>query len=204
MWVKQLEEFLKSLDLFLNQDKTYIKETKDGFVFLGVHFKNTQTAIENERFQKTISKLHLFAKEPLTLTQFIDKFNQYLEVLKHYYIKLINSKQQELLKDHIVSSITQKLYLQKKAKKINKVKMITELNKIKLYILYKEPKFIKNTIIKKVYTKIKEQNSNKKIQSKKTRVFQKALCCLDNSYSKHCNHLWYIQRKICNKKKKAK
>jgi len=169
----KLESFLESLSLKLNREKTYIKPTKDGFIFLGVFFRDTTTAIENTRFQKTISKLHSFAKEPLTLEQFIKKFNQYLEILEHYYFKLISPKQKELLKNHAISSIAQKLYYLKKAKKINKATMIKELSKFKLSSLFTNPKMAKHQIVQEVYTKLKLQNPAQKIKSKKQEYSKK-------------------------------
>jgi len=170
---KKLEEFLKSLELSLNKDKTYIKSTKEGFIFLGVYFKDTQTAIENERFQKVISKIHKFAKEPLTLAQFINKINQYLEILQHYYLKLINNTQKSLLQEHTISAISQKFYYLKKAKKINKVGILKELNQIKLHTIFKDTKSAKSSIVSNIYNRLKEKEIKQKIDSKKNEYSKK-------------------------------
>ena len=172
-FLKQLEQFLKDIDLYLNQDKTYIKQAKDGFVFLGVYFKNTQTAIENERFQKAISKIHKFAKEPLSLEQYISKINQYLEILQHYYLKLINQTQLSLLQEHIITSVAQKFFYLKKAKKINKVQILKELNKIKLYTVFQDAKQAKSSIVSQIYSRLKEKEIKQKVDSKKQEYSKK-------------------------------
>ncbi len=169
----KLKEFLKSINLQLNEEETYIKSVESGFAFLGVVFKNTQTAIENERFQKVISKLHSFAKEPLSLIEYIQKLNQYLEILEHYYFKLINQTQLNLLKEHLILSIVKKFYRLKKAKKINKKEIIKALGDIKLNILFQNPKEAKSLIISTIYSKLREKEINKKISSKKQEYSKK-------------------------------
>ena len=60
-----LDEFLKTLDLSLGEDKTKITHLKDGFIFLGVHFIGKNRFVDNERLQKSISNLHHIAKTKL-------------------------------------------------------------------------------------------------------------------------------------------
>ena len=115
-----LDEFLKTLDLSLGEDKTKITHVKDGFIFLGVHFIGKNRFVDNERLQKSISNLHHIAKTKLGFKAYIDDLNSYLMALKNYYLKIIipNSTQHQMLKEHLVESISQKVFQKKSNKKI--------------------------------------------------------------------------------------
>jgi len=67
----ELRKFLSTLKLTLKESKTTITHVKDGFEFLGVRFEGKQRFIENERFQKSISKIHAFGKSKQPFFSFI-------------------------------------------------------------------------------------------------------------------------------------
>lgn len=88
-----LEIFLSTLDLKLGSDKTYITSIKDGFNFLGIHFKGKQKIVNNERFQKTLSKFHKLSKTKSTLMKYTKDLNAYLFALNNYYLNIIEKIQ---------------------------------------------------------------------------------------------------------------
>jgi group II intron reverse transcriptase/maturase/CRISPR-associated endonuclease Cas1 len=115
-----LEKFLLTLDLNLESEKTKITHINDGFVFLGVNFVGKNRFVDNDRLQKSISKMHQISKTNIGFKGFIDDLNDYLLALKNYYLKIIqiNSTQHLLLKEHFVESISHKVFLTKSSKTI--------------------------------------------------------------------------------------
>ena len=115
-----LEKFLQTLDLNLESEKTKITHVNDGFVFLGVNFVGKNRFVDNDRLQKSISKMHQISKTNIGFKGFIDDLNDYLLALKNYYLKIIqiNSTQHLLLKEHLVESISHKVFLTKSSKTI--------------------------------------------------------------------------------------
>ena len=177
-----LETFLKTLDLNLENTKTQISHIKDGFVFLGVHFVGKNRFVDNERLQKSISHLHDLSKTKLGFKAFIDEINFYLQALKNYYLKIIqvNSTQHLLLKEHLIESISNKVFLNKsnktiKTKKEFKIFLVQihfeilfdlqEINdKIELIIAKAFEKYLANKSYKESKTKI---DKKKNIYAKK-------------------------------------
>lgn len=92
-----LEIFLSTLDLKLGSDKTYITSIKDGFNFLGIHFKGKQKIVNNERFQKTLSKFHKLSKTKSTLMKYTKDLNAYLFALNNYYLNIIEKRFNSIL-----------------------------------------------------------------------------------------------------------
>ena len=64
--------------------------------------------------------MHNLAKTKLGFKAYIDELNSYLQALKNYYLKIIipNSTQHQLLKEHLVDSISHKVFLNKSNKTI--------------------------------------------------------------------------------------
>jgi len=113
--LEKLTKYLTSLKLTLKEKKTYITHIGDGFDFLGVHFEGKNRYVENERLQKSVSKIHQFAKNKSGFAKYIKELNAYLYALKNYYLKIItkNSTQYQLLQNALVESVAQKIYLAK-------------------------------------------------------------------------------------------
>lgn len=177
-----LQTFLKTLDLSLEESKTKLTHIKDGFVFLGVHFLGKNRFVDNERLQKSISNMHNLSKTKLGFKAYIDDLNSYLQALKNYYLKIIipNSTQHQLLKEHLVESISHKVFLNKsnktiKTKKDFKILLslihleivfeLEEINdKIELIIAKAFEKYLANKTYKESKTKI---DKKKNIYAKK-------------------------------------
>lgn len=176
---KNLLRVLKLLNLTLNSEKSYLSNIYKGFSFLGVHFKGENRTIENDRLQKSFSKIHNFAKESKSFDIFLEQLNLYLHTLQNYYLKIIskNSNQYLLLKENIGNSIAQKVYLSKKNKEINKKSIF--LNKLSSLDILKYFEFDTNILkafIHKGYEKYflqKDVEVDKLINKKKSNYSKK-------------------------------
>lgn len=170
-----LEKFLQTLDLKIEDEKTKITHIKDGFVFLGVNFVGKNRFVDNERLQKSISKLHQISKTKLGFKGFIDELNSYLLALKNYYLKIIqtNSTQHLLLKEHLVESVSHKVFLTKSSKTIKtKKEFRILLSQINFEILFDSIEISDKyeLIISKAYEKYL---ANKSYKDSKTKVDKK-------------------------------
>jgi len=61
--LEKLKQYLNSLKLKLEESKTSVVHVSDGFTFLGVRFEGRNRSVDNERLQKSISKVHTLAKD---------------------------------------------------------------------------------------------------------------------------------------------
>jgi group II intron reverse transcriptase/maturase/CRISPR-associated endonuclease Cas1 len=115
-----LKVYLQSIKLSLEETKTSLVHIGEGFTFLGVHFEGKNRTVENERLQKSISKLHKLAKDRSGFKKYIDSLNAYLLALQNYYLKIItpNSTQHQILQTALIESLAQKVYLAKSSKKV--------------------------------------------------------------------------------------
>jgi len=176
---KNLLRVLKVLKLDLNDEKSYLSDIYKGFTFLGVYFQGESKSIENERFQKSFSKIHTLAKESKSFDEFLENLNLYLHALENYYLKIIskNSNQYLLLKENISEAISQRVYLSKKNKEINKKSLF--LNKLSSLNILKDFEFDVNMIkafIHKGYEKYylqKDLEVDKIINKKKSTYSKK-------------------------------
>lgn len=171
----KLEKFLSSMDLYLEKDKTYISHINEGFAFLGVSFKGKNRVVENERVQKSISKLHKLSKNSSGFSKYIKEINFYLQGLKNYYFKIItkNSTQYQLFQNALIESISHKVYLSKTNKIITTKKEFKILLEQITFDLLFDDEVIKdkiNLIIAKGYEKYL---SNKSYKDTKTKVDKK-------------------------------
>jgi len=135
--INRLKKFLKTLFLDIGDDKSYKAYIfEHGFSFLGVHFKDKDKSIDNERLLKKVSKLFEIARESKNPKEFVSKVNLFLDGIQRYYLKIIkpNSTQFELLYNAIIDSSAQFVFLQRKAEKLKNKKDFKEPF-IDLYLL---------------------------------------------------------------------
>ncbi|MBD3797908.1 MAG: CRISPR-associated endonuclease Cas1, partial [Campylobacterales bacterium] len=180
--LKELKEFLKTLKLRLNEEKTSIVHISDGFSFLGVNFVGRNREVQAQRLQKSIQKIENFAKSKLPFYAYIEQLNAYLYALKNYYLKILtrNSPQHIELQNAVQNSLVHKIYLSKKSKAIStKKEFKILLEQVKLSILF-EQNLIKaqiNHIIAIAYEKYLADKSYKdtstKIEKKKNHYAKK-------------------------------
>lgn len=139
--LKELKKYLKSLKLKVGEDKTSVVHISDGFVFLGVEFHGRNRHVQNERLQKSISKIHKLSKDKTGFKKYVDDTNSYLFSLKNYYLKIVtkNSTQHKLLQDALIDSLSHKVYLSKKNKDITtKKEFKLLLEQVNFNILFDE------------------------------------------------------------------
>jgi len=177
----KLKEFLQSLHLRLEEEKTYITHISNGFVFLGVRFHGKVREVENQRLQKSISKLHKLAKKKYSFSKYIEELNLYLNGLKNYYLKIIskNSTQYLLLENALIESLAQKVYIARSSKEITRKKDFRHyLQEAEIEVLlgFENVKEKIDLIIAKGYEKYLSEKSYK---DSTTKVEKKK-----NSYSK--------------------
>ncbi|MEA2091609.1 MAG: CRISPR-associated endonuclease Cas1, partial [Campylobacterota bacterium] len=137
--LKKLKKYLKTIKLTIEKDKTSVVHISDGFIFLGVEFQGRNRYVQNDRLQKSISKIYAFSKNKSGFKKFIDELNAYLFALKNYYLKIVtkNSTQYKLLQDALIDSLSHKVYLSKKTKSITtKKEFKILLNQINFNILF--------------------------------------------------------------------
>ncbi|MBU1994377.1 CRISPR-associated endonuclease Cas1 [bacterium] len=169
--LKELKKFLKTLKLTLGEEKTHIVHISDGFTFLGVRFEGRNRHVDNERLQKSISKIHQFAKDKSGFTKYIKELNTYLFALKNYYLKIItnNATQHQLLQNALIESIAHKVYLSKESKAVTtKKEFKIFLEQIEFAILFAEELIPdkKELIIAKGYEKYLANKSYKDTSTK--------------------------------------
>jgi len=118
--LEKLKTYLSSMKLTLEESKTAIVHISDGFTFLGVNFQGRNRNVDNERLQKSISKLHKFSKDKSGFLKFVKELNAYLFALKNYYLKIVqkNSTQHRLLQDALIETLAHKIYLSKEQKSV--------------------------------------------------------------------------------------
>ena len=173
--LKELKKFLKSFDLKVGEDKTSITHISDGFVFLGVEFHGRNRQVQNERLQKSISKIYTFSKTKAGFKKFIDELNSYLYALKNYYLKIVtkNSTQYKLLQNALIDTLSHKVYLSKKNKLITtKKEFKILLSQVNFNILFDDKIEDKiELVIAKAYEKYLANKSykdtSKKLDKKK-------------------------------------
>ena len=139
--LKELKKYLKTLKLSIEKDKTSVVHISDGFVFLGVEFHGRNRSVENERLQKSISKIYSLAKNKSGFKKYIDELNSYLYSLKNYYLMILtkNSTQHQLLKNALIDSLSHKVYLSKTNKIVTtKKEFKIFLNKVNFTVLFDE------------------------------------------------------------------
>lgn len=180
--LEKLKKYLASLKLALEESKTYITHISDGFTFLGVRFEGRNRSVENERLQKSISKIHTLAKNKSGFAKYIKELNSYLLALKNYYLKIVtkNSTQYQLLQNALVESVAHKVYLAKKTKTVTtKKEFKILLSQIEFSILFDDETVEDNIalIIAKGYEKYlaskSYKESSKKIDKKKNSYAKK-------------------------------
>jgi len=177
----KLKDFLETLHLKLEDEKTYITHISSGFVFLGVKFHGKVREVENTRLQKSISRLHKLAKKKISFESYIEALNAYLNGLQNYYLKIIskNSNQHTLLQNALIETLSHKIYLSRRDKTVTKKKDFRNfLDQIELEILlgHENLKEKKELVIAKGYERYLAEKSYK---DSKTKVEKKK-----NSYAK--------------------
>ena len=106
----RLKDFLKTVNLSLNEAKTSIHGKDSEFTFLGVNFKGTNLSIGEAKFDRILAKLASSAKRP-TISQSVENLNAYVHHLKAISLKLFSPPQNELFGmrfDEVLTNLTRR------------------------------------------------------------------------------------------------
>lgn len=106
----RLKDFLKTINLFLNEAKTSIHGKDSEFTFLGVNFKGTNLSIGEAKFDRILAKLASSAKRP-TISQSVENLNAYVYHLKTISLKLFSPPQNEIFGmrfDEVLTNLTRR------------------------------------------------------------------------------------------------
>jgi len=139
--LKNLKKFLKTLKLKLGYEKTKVCHISDGFTFLGIEFQGRNREVQEERLQKSLTKLENFSKNKSGFKKYIEEINFYLVGLKNYYLKILtkNSTQYIQLQQALINSLSHKVYLSKKNRDVTtKKEFKILLEQVKLNILFED------------------------------------------------------------------
>jgi len=130
--LEKATSILRVLSLTFGEDKSYLASVEEGFEFLGLYFKGDTATMDNERFMKKLSTLSQKTKKK-DLPDTVDFFNEYLQGIKQYYVKVLSHNQQLLLiEEHMEAILVRKITKAKKDKSINNkgkfVQILVELD----------------------------------------------------------------------------
>ena len=106
----RLKDFLKTINLSLNEAKTSIHGKDSEFTFLGVNFKGTNLSIGEAKFDRILAKLASSAKRP-TISQSVENLNAYVHHLKAISLKLFSPPQNEIFGmrfDEVLTNLTRR------------------------------------------------------------------------------------------------
>ena len=106
----RLKDFLKTVNLSLNEAKTSIHGKDSEFTFLGVNFKGTNLSIGEAKFDRILAKLASSAKRP-TISQSVENLNAYVHHLKAISLKLFSPPQNEIFGmrfDEVLTNLTRR------------------------------------------------------------------------------------------------
>ena len=121
------EGFLNSLSLSFGKNKTLISNKKEGFIYLGLHFKSDTIKMSNEKLQKKLSNLFKKTKNK-SLSKSIDIINEHVLGVQRYYSKVLTDTSQfKILQKHIDEILISKIIKEKSSKKINKKSIFKQL-----------------------------------------------------------------------------
>ena len=105
---KKAKEFIKTIGLDFDEEKSYFSNIHKGFEFLGCFFKEDTIRIENERFKRHLEDFESFKN--LEFKKFLLKIKEKYEGMMRYYANVINYKPQlDKLKFVIEDLIKEKL-----------------------------------------------------------------------------------------------
>ena len=106
----RLKDFLKIINLSINEAKTSIHGKDSELTFLGVNFKGSNLSIGEEKFERILSKLATSAKRPAA-RESVENLNAYVYHLKTISLKLFSPRQKDnfsLRFDEVMTNLTRK------------------------------------------------------------------------------------------------
>ncbi|MEF3191392.1 MAG: CRISPR-associated endonuclease Cas1 [Campylobacterales bacterium] len=165
--LSELNTFLATLKLKLDNDKTYITHVNDGFSFLGARFHGHNRFIDPKHFEKTKQQLHALAHHPNTLQEFLDDLSTHIAAIKRYYLQIISpdTTQAKELQHTLMETISNKIAKEKLAGRLKtKSECRALLENLPMILDYpNEERAAKiNVIIAKAWQKVASAKAPKK------------------------------------------
>jgi group II intron reverse transcriptase/maturase/CRISPR-associated endonuclease Cas1 len=123
-------QYLRTLSLLPNPQKSHIYHAiKEGFDFLGVHFKGWQTSIAKPKLESIIAKQNEIIKSIHPFSDMTEKLNDHLTGLNRYYYKIIEegSAQFVLLQDALLLALSKRITKERKQGTITTKKAFREM-----------------------------------------------------------------------------
>ncbi len=180
---KQTNSFLTKLDLSPNIKKSKkLHAIKEGFDFLGIHFKGWQLSIAKAKLEQIITKQNQIVKSIHPFSEMLKKLNQHLQGLKNYYYEILTPQdaQFKLLQESLLIVLSSRVALERKRGNITTKRAFRELlNDIELpYTLAKSAKkdYIERIITRGLLEFLeskKYKKATKKIAKKKREYAKK-------------------------------
>ncbi|HIP51522.1 MAG TPA: hypothetical protein EYG94_05460 [Campylobacterales bacterium] len=139
--LKKATDILSVLSLNFGENKSYLASVEEGFEFLGLRFKGDTATMDNERFMKKLSTLSQKTKKK-ELADTVDFFNEYLQGIKQYYVKVLSHNQQlMLIEEHMESILVRKV-----AKAYESLALTQPLESAKKVMAKKKSTFLQDQI----------------------------------------------------------
>lgn len=127
--LNELQLYLGTLSLRLENIKTTVVAIADGFTFLGAYFKSLEVLIDPFRFSKISTKIANFVMEQYPFSEFITRLSAYVKTLRMLYSSFvsIHSTQLKELNDEIWEAISARIFLAKNVGEITTKAAFREL-----------------------------------------------------------------------------
>ena len=127
---KQTNGFLTKLSLTPNIQKSKKRHAiKEGFDFLGIHFKGWELSIAKAKLEQIITKQNQIIKSIHPFSDMLEKLNQHLQGLKNYYYEILSPQdaQFKLLQESLLLALSSRVALERKRGNITTKKAFREL-----------------------------------------------------------------------------
>lgn len=115
--VKRTVVFLQRLGLKPNAQKSgFFHAVKEGFEFLGVHFKGTELSITKTKFDEIVAKQRYIVLSTHPFEAMIIKLNDHLRGIKRYYDEVLDERhaQFRLLQESLLLVLAQRITIERK------------------------------------------------------------------------------------------
>lgn len=163
---KALDEFLPTLKLKLNAEKTKLLHSKEGFTFLGARFRGKDITIDNDAVQKQVSHIAKLSKAKMPFDKYIANLNDTIKSIKRYLLQIVreDSPQIAYLESQTVEFVASRVITAKSGGEITtKAAFREKLSKLEPFSIAKgaTANAMIELIIAKAYDKLSANESVK-------------------------------------------
>ena len=173
---KQTNSFLTKLSLAPNIKKSKkLHAIKEGFDFLGIHFKGWELSIAKAKLEQIIAKQNQIAKSVHPFSDMLEKLNQHLQGLKSYYYQILEEQdaQFKLLQESLLLALSSRVAIERKRGNITTKKAFRELLE-DIELPYALEKSAKKDYIERIISRgLLEYLESKKYKKAKSKISKK-------------------------------